>query len=227
MELNTQTLLGEHASLPNIDSHEVGNPTQVGFTTIRLFTSQTLEQVYTYFEPWATHLLVSKEGGDAKTRLHYHIIMNTEFYGRDKVCKQFRESLIKAFSIKGNGSYSIAPVKEKDKCVSYILKDGEWLAKGFSTTYLQSRQKVSYQKYSKEEFAKQFEALKDKYYLHQVSIRQFIRLYVKLKHSFNQMNVSLNRTQDLVLNMEMRAHPAKLDEFVLRVMHFQREDYDG
>jgi len=198
----------ELASLPNIDSQKV-----LLYTHIRIHQVHILKVAAFFDGIGIAKYLVSSE--DDATRSHVHcILQGQEYAGRDKKGMEFRKKLTAEFKIKGNKAYSISPVRDGDKAISYILKEGEYINKGFDEEFVKVRQQVSYKKYSKEAIAKEMEENNKNYIVGTINDKEWVRRYVQIKHSYNQFNVNLNRTKDLLLNLRLKKDPRVLEEFV-------------
>lgn len=188
---------------------------KVDSTHIRICFGDT-EQLWAYFSQYDQVLLAKEVSSIGK--VHHHVMVGGSYFGRDKVSNEFREQMCKAFRLKGNKDYSISCVKDVEKCIAYLLKDGDFRHKGHSESSIETLKKISYAKYDKKVFATKLASLNDEYLKGKLDDRGWISSYLALKLSYNQFNVNKNYVVNLFRSLKLKKDSAFFSSFVTEIL---------
>lgn len=124
--------------------------------TPKLETPLSLNELYSLFQPHASHFVISQEIS-ARKKLHYHVVIQfAPLLNR----KQIRE-LFDSFGLpSGNSGRSMSQVECLDTSVTYVLKDGKYVFFGFAESYIKDKYGQSY---AKVDFSSELKLLEDNF----------------------------------------------------------------
>lgn len=140
-----------------------------------------IDTTFKGFEPWSQRLIVSEETS-SKGVLHHHglVVFRDQEQAKDDISFIIKQIYPDA---KGNKSIYIALAQKKNQLLKYTIKEGKYLQMGFSTEFMNAALKLSS---SKEGMDKAFINLLDSLKLEQITFKQYIAAYIKLKVEHNQ-----------------------------------------
>lgn len=142
---------------------------------LRITTDKDINWVYQLVFHISPKFVVSKEDG------HYHIFMDSQ-----KERKEIKIHL-NGYDLVGNKSFSLTFVKKELKCLSYVLKEGDYMSLGFTDKELSIAFRLSHYKNG---FKEKLELLEADY-IGGMAFDEFAEKYVELKvdHNYN-LNMS-------------------------------------
>lgn len=199
---------GELRSLPIVDSEEFESTLH-----IRLHHASSLNDIWLFLGKTFKKFIVSVEK-EGTPEQHFHMVVPWE--------KKLTEvgDYLRTYDplIKGNKCFSASWMKNKN-LFSYVVKEGNYKTSGFSTKEISEFKKVSYQKYSKEEFATKLNKLVDDYLLsHKDKLDDFIMKFIDLKVSYKQI-IDLSYIQKYALMVECKKNQNLSAELSIRVFN--------
>lgn len=163
------------------------------------------------------HILVREES--KKLKEHYHAVIFTSLYEED-VRLLIRGFLGKYFTDPpkrgdANKQYNLSETDDLELSIIYILKDASVvsISSNINIEYLDSLQKKSYKKYSKEDFAKALELLKKGFKDNGTRLDDMMIRVVQLKALYRQP-VNLSYIYQLCLSYDIHNSPHKADSYV-------------
>lgn len=121
---------------------------------------------------------------------HYHVLVLTSEENKKNRRQNFQNKLKKLFpELCGNKDYAITDTKTDthEKLASYVIKEGDYVSKGFTEEELDAFKKMSYKKLDKKKFVDEFEEIKNEYLTDILSEVQFLEKYCVLKANYNQV----------------------------------------
>lgn len=168
----------ELPTLPIIESEEVP---KYSYLHVRVTASWfSLEKLEAFLDKHLNQYIVSVEKKDTpEQHFHMHILWTKKREDFSPFIKQFDPL------IKGNKHLGVE-WQRSDKNPSYVLKDGKYLYKGFSKKQIDDWFKISYAKYTKEDFAKELHKIEDEYLLSNDTLTQFAHKFLSLKDRYKQ-----------------------------------------
>lgn len=147
-----------------------------------------------------------------KDKEHYHIVMCLD-KDEDSLREEIRTFLKLYFTEKAkrgdaNKQYNLQECLDFEQAIKYILKDGGELSYGsnIDDKALMSRKNLSYAKYSKAEFAKELEEIKEKFKANQWELSDMMVAVVKLKAKYRQP-INMNYIHQLCLSCHIHNRP--------------------
>lgn len=170
--------------------------------------THTLEQIHDTLKSYDHHSghIVCREI-DAN-RVHYqgyYLLKEKDYH-----LKRFRKWLVKTFSLRGNGSYSLKDVQNPDNYKKYLMKEGQFMSIGFDTQVLLDYQLLSYPKTKK--FQTELDDLEIRYLKDEIQEQQYIYEFLKLKSKYKQV-INTNYVKQRVIMLMGR----KDDEQLLKI----------
>lgn len=166
----------ELSSPPNMDSKEAQKLSKaLRITPYTLFTFQEFVEFLTQFSKY----IVCREYAEHE---HFHVLLEDDIT-KTSLRKLFKD---KWPLLEGNGMISIKPTRDYIAYKTYILKEHEWVGKGYDQEELKVLEKTSYKKYSKESFAKELQLLDNEFITGKSNKYVYIDDYIRLKVSYNQ-----------------------------------------
>jgi len=186
------------------------------FCSLRITTDNTLQEVFQYFAKKYNIVLVSEEGGDEFTKLHYHLILGDTATALGRGYQNVRHYvLVRWPELAGNTNKYC--VKKVDKitfktALSYTLKDGKYVYKNFSDSLIERMKKLSYKKFDKQVFAKALECLRIEFIDKKQDILTGIAAINRLKTSYNQIPNETN-TLNLIKLWYLQQDPSHQDDY--------------
>lgn len=177
-----------------------------------------LEILKNFVETITTEYVISRELSK-KDKEHFHVLLHTEKYEFD-----LRDSIRAFLKIHfpepprrgdANKQYNLQECIDEEHALIYLLKDkGTTLVgTGINLDALESRRNKSYQKYSKEEFAKELQEIKDKFKELKWTLAEMMIAIVRLKGKYRQP-INMNYIYQLCLSCEIHNNPNHADEYV-------------
>nr|UOF78178.1 hypothetical protein [Cressdnaviricota sp.]UOF78318.1 hypothetical protein [Cressdnaviricota sp.] len=190
----------ESVSPPNMDSHRHSQ------FTVGHIDDTNIDKLYDYLKVRFTHVLVSEEVSKTQKQ-HLHFIFNGEIK-RNNAGTQFRDAFKEFFSLgeKTKRTFSFSPPRDYDKALAYTVKDGIYKYQGFSESEIKKAEKLSYKKYNKETFAKEYDKILGRALTGELSLREFASSYIDLKHAYRQFNINKYRLKELIENVHMKCN---------------------
>lgn len=118
-------------------------------------------------------VIVSQEGGQDK-RLHQHLLILNE------MTRQHIKDILKEVypELKGNKSYSITEARDKKQLLKYVLKDGNYMHKGFTTEFIERMKKLSH---NNESTKKKFQVYLDQVLTGQIDLSEYSENIIRTK----------------------------------------------
>lgn len=127
-----------------------------------------------------------------KDKEHYHIVLEVS-KTESELREDIRTFLKQYFTEKAkrgdaNKQYNLQECLDFEQAIKYLLKDGGELSFGtnIDEVALNARKKLSYAKYSKAEFAKELEDIKEKFKANRWELNDMMVAIVKLKAKYRQ-----------------------------------------
>lgn len=158
----------------------------------RLNTDKSKEEILSFLDNHYTQIIVSQE---CATRPHFHILITYLDSNVKNAQQNLRNHLKNVFHVHGNGEYAITETRKGtlNRIGAYVVKEGNYVSKGFTDEILKGFKAVSYKKYTKQEFQNDLNAINEEFLmdLNETNIKEYIRKYVNLKVSYNQ-NLNVN-----------------------------------
>lgn len=164
---------------------------------IRITTDNVdLKKSYQAFQAY-NYLIISNEGSTEETRKHQHI-----FIAHPDITKeQIRSIILDLYpEAKGNKGHSIKLARKTIELISYVLKEGGYMYKGFTQQFIADAKKLSYKK---DGFKKEYKQLTNELQLNQISLRTYTRRLLDLKAQYNQP-IYLNHIKSHILTMGIK-----------------------
>lgn len=168
-----------------------------------------IEKTFKHFEKYNKYI-ISQEGDDLNTRIHQHILLETEEL-RDDIAKHIRHLYPDAI---GNKGIYIRPSRDKMQLAKYTLKEGNYLYKGFSEKFINEKFKCSK---AKTDLKKDITALEDKLILREIHIEKFIKEFIELKVKYDQP-LYVNHIRAYCLKMAVKSGAYTSDQLAQNVM---------
>lgn len=132
-------------------------------------------------------------GEEVAKKLHYHIVIITsdDIYEMRTKVQSFLHTWY-PFDERGRGwgnrQYNLQQVESVDKAILYTVKDGNvaW-SDGICSDMIEDYRKISYAKYDKVTFAKELQAIQDKFKSYpDMTVKEFMIEVVLLKSKYRQ-----------------------------------------
>lgn len=162
-----------------------------------------LQSAFEFFDPLTEKMLISFETAYDK-RKHFHVYIETE-----KTVTELRDLIKPKFNVSGNKGYSIKEPNNTNSLKSYVLKDGDFLHKGFTQRELKTCKQMSYKKVDAK-FVEILQNIEKKYYEnrspHPYDIDEYLRAYLKLKSDHGQLP-NKNREASHCQRLIIKKHP--------------------
>jgi len=157
-----------------------------------------LQSVTSFLHMHSNKFVISKEYSKRKI-LHYHAVV----YGIvDIEC--FRKMIKFSYPWCKGTKYNLERVKDLKAAVTYCIKDGTYTSQGIDRGILDAMKLASYQKYTKTEFARELEALRQQsIMLHTDTQSVIIGKFLALKNKYGQIpnwNYALSWSQMIMAN---------------------------
>lgn len=167
----------ELQSPPIMDSEAVSKYLHVRVTASWF----TLEQLDAFLTKHLEQYIISVEKIHTPEQ-HYHMMINWSGKKRETF-----SPFIKTFDprIKGNKHLSVE-WQRNDRNPSYVLKEGNYISKGFEQKQIDDWFKVSFLKYSGNDFREALTKIEDAYLTTSCTLAQFIQNYIQLKVRYKQ-----------------------------------------
>lgn len=159
---------------------------------------------------WVSYVIVCTEISK-KGVVHNHLLL-----GEDESVDntQLKEQIVKVLKEKypenkGNKFYECTVAKDKDSLRKYVVKDGDYIYKGFTKSFMDDTFKVSY---SKDKFKAQYKKLREDVLVKRISLSKYCEALIQLKADSEQ-GIYLNH-----IEAHVRAIGIKVGEIEPRTM---------
>lgn len=168
---------------------------------LRLNIEKTKEEILDDFSSVEKYkkIIVSQE---ESTRKHFHILVLSNESDSKNARQNLRNFIKRLYGVEGNESYSIPDNIRKgthSTMAAYVVKDQNYVSKGFTENELEVFRKLSYKKYNSKEFVDELNIINASFMLDKDKDEKWwLEKYVKLKVSYNQVlnvNTVLNQLQ--------------------------------
>lgn len=141
----------------------------------------SLQVLYDTIEPYCLRFIVSLEKGP-----HYHALMefaSITSSGNDGFgIMEFRKEVNNLWGT-GNTVYSLVKAKNEKQLKKYCLKEGNYMFRGFSASFLKKLKKTTFLK-KKEDFRESLTELEDQYIMEFINFEEFQDRYIELKLAY-------------------------------------------
>lgn len=190
------------------------------------FDHLEMEKTFNALKKKAPYLIVGKEYSKSG-QLHQHILLSAD----ETVCKKcvntkgktdvekvktFYKDLLRTVypDIKDNKQWSFVEQRNAKSNKKYCLKDGEFLFKGFTQQSIDEAFKLSY---SEAKYKKQFQDIREKLLLQEISLATYAEKYIQYKADSEQ-SLYMNHVEAHIRTMGVKT--GEIDAKVLsdRVM---------
>lgn len=182
-----------------------GGPSELELIQNRVYMSvrishvaTSLEELKNFFFPLYEQVIICEESA-TKAGVHYHLLLLIpEKYVLGSENKLFRKDLkLKLPLLETPRSFSCSVV-EKVSYVSYILKDGKYVYKGFDDETIALMAGKSYKKYDKTVFAVEWDSIRMN---KELPPREKVVQFIKLKRKYNQ-NIKYATIEELLFTFD-------------------------
>lgn len=164
---------------------------QTIFSRLNLDPTDTHASVLEFLSQKYTHIIVSQENA---TRPHFHVLLTYTESNSKNANQNFKNYIKTKWDLSGNSDYAVTQTQKgtTHRLAAYTIKDGNFSSIGFSELEMSNFKKLSYKKYTKQDFQNELNAINDKFLLDpKMEIRDYISSYCILKTAYNQ-NLNVN-----------------------------------
>lgn len=172
---------------------------------IRLTLQSDLDKIKKFIETITKKYIICDE------LTHYHCYAVTQMVKKE-IVREVKNKL----QLKGNEQFSVIKVKNKNQMKKYILKDGNYIYKGFSENEIEILRKLSFKK-GIDKFQTQLETLEQQFYEKQIGFSKFGELYVQLKIDYGQKLYG-NHIKAYLNRVRMKQNPEYIREYISELM---------
>jgi len=186
------------------------------FCSLRITGQYILQEVFNYFAQKYNFVLVSEEGGDELTLVHFHLIIGGPDGSLGRGYQNVRNYVLVRYpELAGNSNKYCIKKVEKDTfktSMCYTMKDGKFLYKNFSEGLINKFKRIAYKKFDKQVFAKALESLRIQFIENDCSILTGVSMINKLKTEYNQIPNETN-TKNLIKLWYLQQSPSHQDNY--------------
>lgn len=213
-------------SLPIIDSLTISQtPKTPHIYNYHLRVTQpsyTKEQIQEAFEKlgWCKYLIGEEIGQGGN--YHTHSFVETDVPYNVKEQKRFYTKLRTELKLTEFSS----SIMKNEHLLSYVVKDGCYIAKGFDPKVLKEAEAKSYKKYSKVDFAKAQHAIEDEYLTDKITFLRAIEKFIKLKTDYKQ-NINRNWIKQYFTMLLFKHKPMQIHSYAQEVESSIQQDVLG
>lgn len=209
------------------DSSDIGLPIEadldyylIRFTPCDKYTYEQLREFLSNHDSFCNYVVAQ----ELTPQVHYHVVVGIDNSISEEdlkgevsfFCRQFWADPVTGKCPRGFGNkqFNVQKCEDKDKSVSYTLKDkNEYYFEGFPEQYIQDCIKNSFQKKKPNNFKVEYQQLVTEFQESTMDEREFMVKYVQLKATYGQQ-VRLSDAYGYALSNLIKRQPYKAEEFV-------------
>lgn len=190
---------------------------------LRITDQTTKEIIASGLNNFSDRYVVAEERSSSNV-LHFHCLIECSIPHGIKEQKKFYSVAKRSLSLP-KGGFSTSPMKSTD-LLTYVLKDGDFISKGFDTTQLKIAQKKSYVKYDKKAFAMKQHDLEDRFLTDRLSKQMFMEAFIRLKVDHKQIICKTYLVKYFTM-LIMKKNPANIRQYVQQIEDRIESDFVG
>lgn len=158
------------------------------------------------------HYIATRETSK-KDKEHFHLVLwslesekTLRAYVKEFLDRKMGEKKVLG---EGNKRYNLSEARDLEQAIIYILKDGDdiYCSSFINQDVLEKMKKLSYKKYSKEDFGKAFEELKIQFKAERTSVETMMTRVVELKSLYRQP-VNMTYIFQMCLSFDIHNNPS-------------------
>ena len=213
----------EEETLPIIESPTISQTPTVYTYHLRVtqpsFTKEQIAEAFTKLG-WNKYLIGEEIGSGG--HYHTHSYVETDVPYNIKEQKRFYTKLKTVLQIKEFSS----SVMKNEHLLSYVVKDGHYIAQGFDPRVLKEAEACSYKKYSKTDFAKAQHAIEELYLTDKITLAYAIEKFIKLKVDYKQ-GINRNYLKQYFTMLLFKHSPGQITSYTRELMSSIEQDILG
>ncbi len=152
---------------------------------------------------------------------HSHLVLGIH---ADMSDYDWKKAIKSAFRVEGNQGFSKSRVRTSQyRAIQYCIKDGDYESEGFDKEILTKIKVQSTKKFQKDEFKEALTSLETKYYIEDMSFREFSQRYYAIRIMYGQ-KPNRNSITNYLLYHYHKVDPQAGDKFIDNIV--QRIKFD-